>query len=364
LGFFSNNNKKIEEFEKNEELKKNLNRIKAEKEEKAGLEESKRELAEAKKKLENKKKRDNEEKQNRIKIIRKREEESLEYKKREEEIRKSQEAENEEKLKERQKEEIAREQRNKIIQDEEENEKEKQNIQEGILNEAKKITEETIKIEKQKETSQKLIKFYKNNILKFKNELKDIERKEKEEITQKKKLAKKIENKERLYDPSIIKSISEDVTLRIFYEPDKKQKAYFNFTDFINRIEIREEEMKKELKIKQNIVKLSMRWTAGDEERVAMGYSGGLMDFPSYDPPGYNLMIMITFNEQYLNKKIASLIKASFPKMAIYDSKFGVSAFFEDQKYEEEYSRRIIQKITQRTCEEFEKLGEVLIEKY
>ena len=72
----------------------------------------------------------------------------------------------------------------------------------------------------------------------------------------------------------------------------------------------------------------------------------------------------LTCVDQYLIKKIASLIKASFPKMSAMDGKLGISAFLEDQNYDEEYSRRIIQKITRRTCEEFEKLGEVLIEKY
>ena len=65
-----------------------------------------------------------------------------------------------------------------------------------------------------------------------------------------------------------------------------------------------------------------------------------------------------------IHKKIMSLIRAGFPKMAISDSNFGISAFLEDQNYNEEYSRRIIQKVTQRTCEEFEKLGDVLIDKY
>ena len=227
-----------------------------------------------------------------------------------------------------------------------------------------KIAEETIQIKKEKEKSQKLVKFYENNILKFKEELKDLDRKEKEKITQKKKLAKKIENKERLYDPSIIKSISDEVSLRIFYNPEKKENAYFHFTDFINRIEIREEEMKKEIKITQNIVNLSIRYTSGDEYRIETLNAGGVMDHHPFDAPAYNLRISITVEEQYLIKKIMSLIRSSFPKMSAMDGKLGISAFLEDQNYDEEYSRRIIQQITRRTCEEFEKLGEVLIEKY
>ena len=167
-----------------------------------------------------------------------------------------------------------------------------------------------------------------------------------------------------MYDPSIIKSISDEVSLHIFYDPEKKAEAYFRHTDFVNRIEIRDKEWKKEKKLEQNIVNLSIRYTKGDKYRIAMGRSGGMMDFPSYDAPGYNFLIQITVAEQYVTKKIMSLIRASFPKMSINDSKFGISAFLEDQNYEEKYSRRIIQKITRRTCEEFEKLGEVLIEKY
>ena len=328
------------------------------------LEESKKKLAEAKRKLNEKRKRDSEAKQKRIEHKRKQDKNRQEDDEREEEIRKATVAENLDKLKTRQKEKSARAQRDKIRNDEEKEEIKKREIQERISNETKKIEQETIKIKKEKETSQKLVKFYKNNILKFKQELKNIERKEKEKITQKKKLAKKIDNKERLYDPSIIKSISDEVSLHIFYDPEKKAEAYFRHTDFVNRIEIRDKEWKKEKKLEQNIVNLSIRYTKGDKYRIAMGRSGGMMDFPSYDAPGYNFLIQITVAEQYVTKKIMSLIRASFPKMSINDSKFGISAFLEDQNYEEKYSRRIIQKITRRTCEEFKKLGEVLIEKY
>jgi len=332
--------------------------------EKKQLEESKKKLAEAKKKLNEKRKRDSEAKQKRIEHKRKQDKNRQEDEEREEEIKKATDAENLDKLKTRQKEKSARAQRDKIRNDEEKEEIKKREIQEQISNETKKIEQETIKIKKEKEKSQKLIKFYKNNILKFKQELKNIERKEKEKITQKKKLAKKIENKERLYDPSIIKSISDEVSLRIFYNPEKKENAYFHFTDFINRIEIREEEMKKEIKITQNIVNLSIRYTSGDEYRIETLNAGGVMDHHPFDAPAYNLRISITVEEQYLIKKIMSLIRSSFPKMSAMDGKLGISAFLEDQNYDEEYSRRIIQQITRRTCEEFEKLGDVLIEKY
>ena len=57
-----------------------------------------------------------------------------------------------------------------------------------------------------------------------------------------------------------------------------------------------------------------------------------------------------------------SLVKASFPKMSVFQNKSGVSAYLEDQNYDEVYSRRMIQTTTRRICEDFEKLGDVTID--
>ncbi len=350
MGIFGNNDDDIAAYEKAKEAKKKMEEL----EEQKKLRESAERLAKNEKKQEEKKKKDAEEKEKRIEKMRKKDEERLEKEEREADLR---EAEEDEKREEREK-------RKRIRKDEDKIETKKQELEDHIANETNKIEQETIKIKKEKEKSQKLIKFYKNNVLKFKNKLKELEKKEKAKITQKKKIEKKIEKKERLYDPNIIKSIDDDVTLRIFYDPEKKQKAYWKYTDFINRIEIREEEMKKELKIPQNIINLSIRWTSGEKYRNETVNSGGVMKFHPFDAPTYNLRISITVEEQYLIKKIMSLIKRNFPKMAAMDGKLGISAFLEDQNYNEEYSRRIIQTITRRTCEEFEKLGDVLIDEY
>lgn len=361
MGLFGNYNDKIEKYE--EEKEEKLAREKKEKdeeEERIRLEREEK-LANARKIQEEINKKRDEEREKKREELRKEERIRLEKEEREENIKR---AEEEEKKKKYQKEKEARDKRNKIRKEEDKLESKKNELKDAIEEETNKIEQETNRIKKEKEKSQKLIKFYKNRISEHKNKLKIVEQKEKEKITRKKIIEKKIENKERLYDPNIIKLILDEVSLIIFYDLEKKQNAYFNYTDFINRIEIREEKMKEEIKIPQNMVSLSIRYTEGDKERVAMGRSGGLMDFPSYDPPGYNLRIQVDREEQYLVKRIMSLIKSSFPKMAISDSNFGISAFLEDQNYTEEYSRRIIQKVTQRTCEEFEKLGDVLIDKY
>ena len=122
--------------------------------------------------------------------------------------------------------------------------------------------------------------------------------------------------------------------------------------------------MKEELEIKQNTVKLKIDWTAGEKERIERLNAGGVMEHRPFDAPTYNLRISLTVEEQYLAKKIMSLIRKSFPKMTVFENKLGISAFLEDQNYEEVYSKRIIQKITQSICEEFEKMGDVLIDEY
>jgi Txe/YoeB family toxin of Txe-Axe toxin-antitoxin module len=79
---------------------------------------------------------------------------------------------------------------------------------------------------------------------------------------------------------------------------------------------------------------------------------------------GHSLHIRVEKKEGYLIEKIMSLIRDSFPKMAylVMDPwEIIVITSDEYQNYDEEYSRRIIQQITRRTCEEFEKLGEVKI---
>ena len=361
MGIFGNNDKKIEKYEAEKAKKLAKKRKEEDEEEQRKLRESEEKLAKKRKIQEEINKKKEEEREKRIEKSRKEERIRLEKEEREEDIKRVEEEEERERF---QKEKEEREKRNKIRKEEDKLESKKKELKDAIKEETNKIEQETIRIKKEKEKSQKLIKFYKNRISEHKNKLKIVEKKEKEKLTQKKRIEKKIENKERLYDPNIIKSILDEASLKIFYDLEKKENAYFHYTDFVNRIEIREQEMKEEMKIPQNIVSLSIRYTNGDKYRVAMGRSGGLMDFPSYDAPGYNLRIQVDREEQYLIKKIMSLIRAGFPKMAISDSNFGISAFMEDQNYDEEYSRRIIQKVTQRTCEEFEKLGDVLIDKY
>ena len=65
--------------------------------------------------------------------------------------------------------------------------------------------------------------------------------------------------------------------------------------------------------------------------------------------------------EEYLIKKIISIIQLTFPKMGIFATNLEIfaSASDEYQNYDEESSRRIIKTITQRLSEEFEKLGDV-----
>jgi hypothetical protein len=48
--------------------------------------------------------------------------------------------------------------------------------------------------------------------------------------------------------------------------------------------------------------------------------------------------------------------------MSVFQNKSGISAYLEDQNYDEAYSRRMIQTTTRRICEEFEKLGDVMID--
>ena len=353
MGIFGSNDDKIKEYEKKK------------------LEESEKELQKAKKELENKKR-----EKERLAEIQKAEDERLaEIQKAEDErLAEIQKAEDEKKQAER---ELARikqmeiEAQEAIKKAENERNRERNEIENNIsreknkiLEEEKRIKDQINKLAKEKQISEILVKRYKNNILVFKNKLKEIQNKEQKKISQKKKIAKKIEKQERLYDPSIIKSISDYVTLRIFYDFEKKKKAYWKSTDFINRIEIREKEMKEELEIKQNIVTLKIDWTAGEKERIETLNAGGVMDHHPFDAPTYNLVITIAKEEQYLIKKIMSLVKASFPKMSVFQNKSGISAYLEDQNYEQAYSKRIIQKITQSTCEEFENIGDVLIDEY
>ena len=317
MGIFGSNDDKIKEYEKKK------------------LEESEKELQKAKKELENKKR-----EKERLAEIQKAEDERLA------EIQK---AEDEKKQAER---ELARikqmeiEAQEAIKKAENERNRERNEIENNIsrekdkiLGEEKRIKDQINKLAKEKQISEILVKRYKNNILVFKNKLKEIQNKEQKKISQKKKIAKKIEKQERLYDPSIIKSISDYVALRIFYDFEKKKKAYWKSTDFINRIEIREKEMKEELEIKQNIVTLKIDWTAGEKERIETLNAGGVMDHHPFDAPTYNLRISLTVEEQYLVKKIMSLIRKSFPKMTVFENKLGISAFLEDQNYEQAYSK-------------------------
>ena len=353
MGIFGSNDDKIKEYQKKK------------------LEESEKELQKAKKELENKKR----EKERLAEIQRAEDERLAEIQRAEDErLAEIQRAEDEKKQAER---ELARikqmeiEAQEAIKKAENERNRERNEIENNIsrekdkiLGEEKRIKDQINKLAKEKQISEILVKRYKNNILVFKNKLKEIQNKEQKKISQKKKIAKKIEKQESLYDPSIIKSISDYVILRIFYDFEKKKKAYWKSTDFINRIEIREKAMKEELEIKQNTVKLKIDWTAGEKERIERLNAGGVMEHRPFDAPTYNLRISLTVEEQYLVKKIMSLIRKSFPKMTVFENKLGISAFLEDQNYEEVYSKRIIQKITQSTCEEFENIGDVLIDEY
>ena len=68
-------------------------------------------------------------------------------------------------------------------------------------------------------------------------------------------------------------------------------------------------------------------------------------------------------NEKYLSKKISSIVKYSFPKMTVYPfSRNTLTAFLGNKEYADLYSKRIIQTTTRKICEEFEKIGDVMID--
>jgi hypothetical protein len=362
LSIFGSNDDKIDEYEEKKrqlkETKKRLQKLEREKEEREKKRLSKIKKAEDEREAEIQKAED--------------EIEAEIQKDKDERLAEIQKAEDEKKEAERKLariKQIENEEQESIKKAEEEKNRANNEIESNILKEKNKILEEEKRIKdqinklaKEKQISKILVKRYKNNILLFTNKLKEIQNKEQEKISEKKKIIKKIENQERLYDPNKIKTISDSVSLRIFYDLEKKKKAYWKSTDFINRIEIREKEWNKELEIKKNIVKLKINWTAGEKDRIERLNAGGVMEHRPFDAPSYSLRISFTIEEQYLIKKIMSLIKASFPKMSVFENKFGISAYLEDQNYEEVYSRRIIQTTARRICEEFEKMGDVVID--
>jgi len=150
------------------------------------------------------------------------------------------------------------------------------------------------------------------------------------------------------------------ISLQIFYDIEKKKKAYWKSTDFIDRIESNEENIRKEIEIKENLVNI---WTNYYEIDVETEHkrAGRLKDHDLYDEIGYSLQIRVEKKEEYLIKKIISIIQLTFPKMGIFATNLEIfaSASDEYQNYDEESSRRIIKTITQRLSEEFEKLGDV-----
>jgi|SaaInlStandDraft_2_1057019.scaffolds.fasta_scaffold21957_2 hypothetical protein len=151
-------------------------------------------------------------------------------------------------------------------------------------------------------------------------------------------------------------------SLQIFYDIEKKKNAYWKSTEFIDRIEINEENIRKEIEIKENLVNIWTNYYEIDVE-TERKRAGRLKDHDLYDEIGYSLHIRVEKKEEYLMQKIISIIQLTFPKMGFFATNLEISASASDeyQNYDEEYSRRLIKIITQRLGEEFEKLGEVKI---
>ena len=152
-------------------------------------------------------------------------------------------------------------------------------------------------------------------------------------------------------------------SLQIFYDIEKKKNAYWKSTEFIDRMESNEEKIREEIEIKENLVNIWTNYYEIDVEIEKEKRGGGPNDHLIYDEIGHSLQIRVEKKEEYLIKKIISIIKLTFPKMGIFATNLEIfaSASDEYQNYDEEYSRRIIKTMTQRLCEEFEKLGEVKI---
>jgi len=256
--------------------------------------------------------------------------------------------EEEKRIQRQEKEKLIEKERYKKIQ-EEQQKRQKQEDKEA--NEAKEARQRIIEEQKRKHLEEKELQN------KLQNELKEKELKNELEFQE------KIKNNETIYDSSVVESIQNIVSLRIFYDLEKKSNKYWDETGILDRIHFKDNEIKEELKITQNKISLKIFVEEGGKHKFAKLISGGNMEFWDHDVGGYNLQVHFSKPEEFLKAVMMKHIRFSLSKVQIHDSEYSISAILVRQDADYVDASNILKRIVRAFCDEMLSTGDILLEK-
>ncbi|MGY5152040.1 MAG: hypothetical protein ACW9XA_07210 [Candidatus Nitrosopumilus sp. bin_6a] len=188
------------------------------------------------------------------------------------------------------------------------------------------------------------------------------EKRKLEEIEKKQILEEKIKNNENLYDPSVIESLSDSASVRVFYDLEKKDAKYWKETDILDRIHIKDSEIRNEIKIKQNKITWRISVERGGKHQFAKLISGGNIDFWDHDVGGYTLQVHLSKPEEFLKAIIMKHIRRSNPSMEIHDSSHSITGILIRQDADHHDASNILKRVIEKTCNELTEFGDVLVE--
>jgi len=192
---------------------------------------------------------------------------------------------------------------------------------------------------------------------KLQNELKQKEIQEEQEFQE------KIKHNEILYDYTAIESLQDTASLRIFYDLEKKSNKYWNETGLLNRIHFKDDEIKEEIKNKQNKVTLRISVESGGKHKFAKLISGGNMEFWDHDVGGYNLQVHFSKPEEFLKAVMMKHIRLGLSKVQIHESEYSISAILVRQDADYADASNILKRIVKAFCDEMLEAGDILVEK-
>lgn len=166
-----------------------------------------------------------------------------------------------------------------------------------------------------------------------------------------------------LYNPELIQKIDDSISIRVFYDPIKKQKKYWESTDTIDRIRFRSKEIQDEITIKQNKISLRITTDQGTAKKFAQLISGGNYNFWDHDSSGYYFQAHLSIEEEFLKKIIIKHIRFCYPEMSIYESKLSITSFLPRKKVDYLTASEMLKRITSAACDEINQdMGSIIIE--
>ena len=172
----------------------------------------------------------------------------------------------------------------------------------------------------------------------------------------------KAQRNESLYDPSDIESLEHDARIRIFYDRSKKDSKYWNDTNLIDRIRVRDKEIRDEIEIRQNLITFRISLEGGQNHKFAKMISGGNMEFWDHDSPGYLLQIHLSKPEEFVKLVMIKNMRYTFPQMSVYESSHTITGILLRKSPDHLDASSVLKKIVRNCCEEILEMGDILVE--